>query len=1180
MPTVNRPAASQGPSKATSKYSNKDGTKYISVPKSTVATPAAQPSPTTTSGADSPAPAAPLDDTPVPTVNRKKQKRRAKAAAKAAAEQADVDANGQDPTSTGTNGSPHPGASRTGNVQPAARRQAHYSSAPDHSQSAPAGEQWGDETESEDDSRIYEDHGGQDPHAEGGGTKSKKSRKKKKNKHPEQQRDQSPAPAPAPSGISREKIWNTSGPEERERIKQFWLGLGEDERKSLVKVEKDAVLKKMKEQQKHTCSCSVCGRKRTAIEEELEGLYDAYYEELESFANQPHNHPNGPTMFGAPKRFGPLTGMHPPGALPTRYSNHHPSRGRIVEHVDNEDVEEEDEDEEDDVYSEEEDDDLDDEDDEDEPEEIPRNSYQNEFFTFGQSLTVKGGILTVADDLLKNDGKKFIEMMEQLAERRMAREEDAKDHYASYGHGVNGANLPPPHNHPPPDEEEYDEDEEEPDDDYASQDYDDEDEEEDAMTEEQRMEEGRRMFQIFAARMFEQRVLTAYREKVAKERQDKLLEELAAEDLRESQKAAKKAKDAQKRKDKAAQKKQAQLEEKARKEAAKAAEDAARRAEEAERVEEGKRKAEDKRKKKEAQKKAEEEDRLRKEAERQRRAIEQKEKQAEQERKAREAKEREKQAKEERQRKEQETREQKERETRERREKHERDKREKEQRAAQAKAERDAKEKQKQEDKASLKSSGPTAPVSIAHATKKQAAISVPALPHHQSAAVISPQISVATPVLPKAPTLAKPRTASQEVQRTGSQTGAGPSMSVSPQLPPSVISTPGQIGPSGRTPPSASGPGVQLPQQRTMTPLGMKSPPGLAQSPYNMGMPPAGMQFPPGIPPLGPAFGQAIFPPMPGSFRPGGLPPPGLGGQLGGRPFPMTQAPPGFHQVDPLAGVHPGFGPIDGLGQAHPSSHSRQASLSFESGVHDSNNIATPVQPIARPAPIGRPSISSAPRRSDADIDDMSNHLGSSALLDDDVDEPFQPGSLKRGTAIPGARQPFGGPFMDSVFGTSPMNNGWNGPLSNAFPPPPGFGNAGWPPSGPAFGAPPPGIRPAQPRSITIRQLLAQSCKDLQNHAADAQGWIDLSAIKGHVDSIAPAPVTEAELLDMCETEGNAQNGGGTFDVQRRDNNKFSVKYDPDMAPGPSPFARNVGAPGEIGSPIVGHTATFGSPF
>jgi hypothetical protein len=47
--------------------------------------------------------------------------------------------------------------------------------------------------------------------------------------------------------------------------------------------------------------------------------------------------------------------------------------------------------------------------------------------------TDSGGILTVADDLLKNDGKKFLEMMERLAERRMQREEEAaameRDYY-------------------------------------------------------------------------------------------------------------------------------------------------------------------------------------------------------------------------------------------------------------------------------------------------------------------------------------------------------------------------------------------------------------------------------------------------------------------------------------------------------------------------------------------------------------------------------------------------------------------------------------------------------------------------------------------------------------------------------------------------------------------------------
>ncbi|KAI2780663.1 salt tolerance down-regulator-domain-containing protein [Daldinia loculata] len=442
----NRQSAAQGPQpptpKATAKYTNKDGTKYISVPKSSASTPPPQPSPTTTSssrgGAPTNIPTA-ADMPPAQPVNRKKQKRRAKAAAKAAAEQAEAVANGL-PSPASTSSVPLPIGTES------QRKDAHYSRNTIPSEIPPSdnhthnGEDWGDETDSDDEHPESTNGSAQKP--------SKKSKKKKKKGTIEEPVSNNP------SGISKEKIWNTSNEQERERIKQFWLGLGEEERKSLVKVEKDAVLKKMKEQQKHTCSCSVCGRKRTAIEEELEGLYDAYYQELESFANQPHNHPNAPPMF-EPKRFGPMSGLHPPGALPSRFSNHHPSHGRIVEHVDN------DEDEEDEVEGYSDVDGLDDEDeDEDEPEEIPRDQYPNDFFNFGQSLTVKGGILTVADDLLKNDGKKFIEMMEQLAERRMAREEDAKDHYAgAYGHTVNGASLPNPHNHPPLEDDESEEDE-------------------------------------------------------------------------------------------------------------------------------------------------------------------------------------------------------------------------------------------------------------------------------------------------------------------------------------------------------------------------------------------------------------------------------------------------------------------------------------------------------------------------------------------------------------------------------------------------------------------------------------------------------------------------------------------------------------------------------------------------
>ncbi|TFK69127.1 hypothetical protein BDN72DRAFT_897515 [Pluteus cervinus] len=65
-----------------------------------------------------------------------------------------------------------------------------------------------------------------------------------------------------PTPHQNNKIWSTSTTEERERIKDFWLGLGEEERRNLVKIEKDTVLRKMKEQQKHSCSCAVCGRKR------------------------------------------------------------------------------------------------------------------------------------------------------------------------------------------------------------------------------------------------------------------------------------------------------------------------------------------------------------------------------------------------------------------------------------------------------------------------------------------------------------------------------------------------------------------------------------------------------------------------------------------------------------------------------------------------------------------------------------------------------------------------------------------------------------------------------------------------------------------------------------------------------------------------------------------------------
>ena len=177
------------------------------------------------------------------------------------------------------------------------------------------------------------------------------------------------------------KIWNTSTTEERERIKEFWLSLGEDERRSLVKVEKEAVLKKMKEQQKHSCSCTVCGRKRTAIEEELEVLYDAYYEELEQYANhQQISLEDGAPIMARSRLYHPMSRQRPQTLQAFNEQN---SRGRIQDVGDGGDAGDEDEDSEageDDEIS----------DDYDNPEAPPQNSAATDFFNFGNSLTVQG----------------------------------------------------------------------------------------------------------------------------------------------------------------------------------------------------------------------------------------------------------------------------------------------------------------------------------------------------------------------------------------------------------------------------------------------------------------------------------------------------------------------------------------------------------------------------------------------------------------------------------------------------------------------------------------------------------------------------------------------------------------------------------------------------------------------
>ncbi|OAQ64065.1 stress response protein nst1-like protein [Pochonia chlamydosporia 170] len=1204
MPATNQKPAPLTPAspRNTAKYTNKDGSKFITVPKSTPSDSSQPSTPTIAAKSTHPPPNHSNPDVPVQPVNRKKQKRRQKALAKAAA--AELAANGlADPAST--------------SQQPSRP-------SPEDQEAAFS------DDEAEDALNGDLDGTGSNGHNDSTSKSKKNKKKKKKNVAGQGDADQSPAVSTSalqtaaqdssrPSGMSRDKIWSTSNHEERERIKEFWLGLGEDERKSLVKVEKDAVLKKMKEQQKHTCSCSVCGRKRTAIEEELEGLYDAYYLELEQFANQGE----GPPMLSPPARDFP---PRPPPRLHSSYTPQQPSHGRIVEHVTDEDDDDELEEE---VYSE--DEVEDDEYSDDEPPEQFHNPYERDmtdFLTFGNSLQVKGtqllesllsvygnmdlgGILTVADDLLKNDGKRFIEMMEQLAERRMAREEDAREHF-SRGYGHPNGSYSTPHNHAPQDDDDYEDEEDEEEDYEDSQEEEYEDEEvysnpsvmpskfhtecccQDPMTDEQRMEEGRRMFQIFAARMFEQRVLSAYKEKVAKERQDKLLEELEEEIRQVDQQKAKKAKNAQKKKDKAAQKKQALAEEKARKEAEKAAEEAARLESEQKRIAEQKQKAEEKRRLKESQKKAEEEARLRKEAERQRRLHEQREKQAEQERKAREAKEREKKLKEEQRQKEKQARDQREREAQERKEKQERDKREKEARAAKAQRESQEAAQRAKEDRANHNTnkssaqaaqSAPSQPLQIPKRGQTHSAAPLPTvLPQHppNPASYASPKIPVATPAIPKAPTPIRSRALSQQ-QDSGpgssaaSQSASVPSQNPSPHPGTPIQASPVPIGQERKASASSSIIGSQLNQPASPHSLQSRLP---SHTPPFQMPPGMGLQPPPGLAQHRPqGFPSPIShePMYPMGYRPGPnmmMAPPGLNGP-GARGFPPgPMVPPGFNHAstDPFP-MNQGFpmakeGPVP--------THTRQGSTGYDGGA------GVPTQPIGRPAPIGRPgSLSQRPSR---DEDEDTQHLGSSALVADDEPllEGINPGSLRN--QPPGPRGGFAtSPFMDTGF--SMAQNPWGPPAAAGQPfAPPGFPAPTWgspsiPPGFP-MGSPTPGMSTmstmrssSQPRHVTVRSAMCAVCRQMSESAvADTEGYIDLSMVKARVEIYAnDASLTEPYLLNLCDTEGSNSNGGGTFEIKRDmgDTGKHRIRWSPDQGDTLGHHGhRAVGAPGEMCSP------------
>ncbi|GME73037.1 unnamed protein product [Ambrosiozyma monospora] len=300
----------------------------------------------------------------------------------------------------------------------------------------------------------------------------------------------------------------------------------------------------------------------------------------------------------------------------------------------------------------------------------------------------KTDVMSVAEDLLKNNGKRFIDMVEQLDHERHGRETLQK---------IPGA-FPTDENHDnsdsefeydgendleedgDEDEEEYEDDDDDDDDDEEDCDHDyddeedddddDEDEEDEEYTAKKRGEETYKLWQLITSKILRTKLMAAYKEKVAEDSRRQLIEELEAEERKKKAKEEEKRKKKEKIKEKKRQIQQAKEEERKRKEQE-------RLEQERQHQEELKRKTIEGRKRKEAERKM---------------RLEEKKRQKEEQRRKREAEQ-------ERQRKEKEEREAKKLEDRKRREAEKKKRDEEKRKQKEAKALQREKQRKLQEEK-------------------------------------------------------------------------------------------------------------------------------------------------------------------------------------------------------------------------------------------------------------------------------------------------------------------------------------------------------------------------------------------------------------------------------------------------------------------------------------------------
>lgn len=130
----------------------------------------------------------------------------------------------------------------------------------------------------------------------------------------------------------------------------------------------------------------------------------------------------------------------------------------------------------------------------------------------------------------------------------------------------------------------------------------------------------------------------------------------------------------------------------------------------------------------------------------------------------------------------------------------------------------------------------------------------------------------------------------------------------------------------------------------------------------------------------------------------------------------------------------------------------------------------------------------------------------------------------------------------------------------------------SGWPNNN-AFGMIGSANRPNTSRAVTIRLLVCQACNKLSASQTSSHrtGFHPVDAVLRQVELMKPASegtITLQEMLDICDTEGNNQNGGGSFIIESQGDTGTFVKFESGRN---TSMSTRGGVPGDIGSPISG---------